>query len=110
MQASPIADDLPAQISMRLVASGKRLVILYERRIGERFARLAEVGYTRVGSNFGKGTSFIECVVTGGKGTIPVSHNGKSYYVCCSGCKELFEDDPEQVLREYAERKAAEKE
>ena len=35
-----------------------------------RYARLAEVGMTRKGSGFGKGTNYIECVVTGGTGTI----------------------------------------
>ncbi len=109
-----IADDavegMPDRISIRLVAAGKRLVVLYERASGEsRFARLAEVGYTRQGSNFGKGTSFVECVVTGGQGTIAVMHEGKTYYVCCTGCKDAFEDDPEGILAEYRQRKAEEK-
>jgi YHS domain-containing protein len=38
-----------------------------------------------------------------------VEHDGKTYYVCCSGCRDLFNDDPEGVLAEYRERKAAEK-
>ena len=38
------------------------------------------------------GSTAPECIVTGGKGTIPVGFGGKTYYVCCSGCKELFDD------------------
>ena len=108
---SPTADQ-PARISIRLVAAGDRLVVLYERQSGsaDNFARLAEVGYTRKDSQFGKGTSEVECVVTGGKGTIPVTHKGQTYYVCCTGCRDLFNDDPETVLAEFKARKAAEKE
>ncbi len=104
-------DGRPARISLRLVAAGKRLLMLYERRIGEtdRFSRLAEVGYTREGSGFGQGTTQRECVVTGGAGTIPVTYKGQTYYVCCTGCRDYFNDDPEAALAEYRERKAKEK-
>jgi hypothetical protein len=99
--------EAPARVTIRLVAEGKRLVVLYERRAGEseNFTRLAEVGYTRKGSGFGQGASQIECVVTGGLGVIPVTHQGKTYYVCCTGCRDLFHDDPEGVLADYRQRK-----
>ena len=48
-------------------------------------------------------------VVTGGLGTIEVSYDGKSYYVCCTGCRDYFNENPKQVLKEYTERKEAEK-
>ncbi|MCL6506862.1 MAG: hypothetical protein K6T59_07540, partial [Bryobacteraceae bacterium] len=79
----------PARISLRLVADGKRLVVLLERRLGpsERFVRLAEIGYTRKGSRFGAGgLGGPECIVTGGLGTIAVEYQGRTYYVCCTGC------------------------
>lgn len=104
-------EEAPARITLRLVAEGKRLVVLYERRAGEAesFSRLAEVGYTRKGSGFGQGSSQIECVVTGGLGTIPVTYMNKTYYVCCTGCRDLFNDDPEGVLADYRARKEEEK-
>ena len=73
------------------------------------FVRLAEVGYTRQGSGFGKGSTQRECVVTGGLGTIAVTHNGQTYYVCCTSCRDYFNESPEKVLAEYAARKEAEK-
>lgn len=107
--AAEAHDDVPARITVRQVAEGDRLVVLLERRLpgaGEaRFARLAEIGYTRKGSQFAKGATGPECVVTGGAGTIPVTHEGKTYYVCCTGCKELFDDDPAKVLAEYRAKK-----
>ncbi len=102
--------EQPARISIRQVAEGKRMLVLFERRVGEdRYLRMAEVGYTREGSDFGKGTNYVECVVTGGVGTIPVTFEGKTYYVCCTGCRDLFNDDPAAALAEYRERKEQEK-
>jgi len=110
LNASDAPDDQPARISIRQVADGKRMLVLFERRVGaDRYLRLAEVGYTREGSNFGKGTNYIECIVTGGVGTMPVTYEGKTYYVCCTGCRDLFNDDPATVLAEYRERKEQEK-
>ncbi len=103
-------DPLPARISIRLVAGGDRMVVLYERRLGDVFTRLGEVGATRVGSSFATAAaSGPECVVTGGLGTIAVEYEGKKYFVCCSGCRELFDDDPAGVLAEYHQRKVEEK-
>ena len=36
--------------------------------------------------------------------TIAVSYKGKTYYVCCSGCRDLFNENPEAILAEAAER------
>lgn len=102
----------PERITFRTVARGDRLVTLYERRssIGDGFTRLAEIGYTRQGSQFGKGATGPECVVTGGFGSMTVMFEGKSYYVCCTGCKDIFEMDPKAVLAEYAAKKKKEAE
>jgi hypothetical protein len=110
LTAAKAPEDAPARVTIRQVADGKRLVVLYERRSGEdRFTRLAEIGYTRKGSGFGQGSSQIECVVTGGLGTIPVTYQNKTYYVCCTGCRDLFNDDPESVLADYRARKEEER-
>lgn len=103
--------DSVARISIRTVASGDRLLMLLERgtKAVGRFTRIAEIGYTRKGSGFGQGNSQRECIVTGGLGTAAVTHNGKTYYVCCGGCRELFEDDPEGVLEDYRQRLAEKK-
>jgi hypothetical protein len=111
LTAQEQAAERPARISVRLVAGGDRMLVRYEKWIAEDvYSRLAEVGSTREGSSFAKNAaSGPECVVTGGLGTIAVEHEGKTYYVCCGGCRELFEDDPAGVLAEYHERKAAER-
>lgn len=98
--------DQPARLSIRQVAGGARLVMLLEKRLPgtDRFARLAEVGYTREGSDFAQGRTGPECVVTGGYGSIAVTYKGQTYYVCCEGCKQLFEADPEGILADYQAR------
>jgi YHS domain-containing protein len=71
------------------------------------FARLGEVGFTRNGVAFAAGESGPVCIVTEGRGTIQVSHKGKTYFVCCSGCRDLFNKDPEAIIAEAAERTKA---
>lgn len=109
--ADDAASEGPARITVRLIASGDRMLVLYEKRLAaDAFGRLAEVGSTRKGSGFAKSAaSGPECVVTGGLGTIAVEHEGKTYYVCCGGCRDLFNDDPAGTLADYRERKAAER-
>jgi hypothetical protein len=110
LHSSKIEAGKPARITIRQVADGDRMLVLYERQVvAGRYARLAEIGLTREGSNFGAGTSFVECVVTGGLGTIPVTYQGKTYYVCCSGCRDYFNDNPAEILAEYQERLAKKK-
>ncbi|HWE38205.1 MAG TPA: hypothetical protein VG406_16665 [Isosphaeraceae bacterium] len=87
-----------------------RFLLLLEARDGDGYRRLAEVGYTRKGVAFAAGDAAPPCIVTDGKGTIPVKHKGTTYYVCCTGCKDLFEADPDAVIAEAeARRKAAKK-
>ena len=83
------------------------LLLLESEPSSKSFARLGEVGYTRNGVAFASGESGPVCIVTEGRGTIQVAHKGKSYYVCCSGCKEMFNKDPETILAEAAERARA---
>ena len=70
-------------------------------------ARLGEVGFTREGVAFASGDGAPVCIVTEGRGSSKVTYQGKTYWVCCSGCKDLFDDNPEAVLAEAEARKKA---
>jgi hypothetical protein len=72
------------------------------------FARKYQVGATKEGVAFADVPKGPECIVSGGLGTIKVTHNGKEYYVCCSGCRDEFRENPEKYIKE-AEAKAKEK-
>jgi YHS domain-containing protein len=45
--------------------------------------------------------------VTGGLGKIQVSFGGNTYYVCCTGCRDAFNENPAKMIAEYKARKAA---
>jgi len=98
---TPLGAGVPARVTLRTVADGDRLVTLYESKSNATYRRMAETGFTRQGSQFGKAAGYAECVVTGGKASMEVTHNKKTYYVCCSGCRDLFNEDPVAVLAEY---------
>lgn len=71
-----------------------------------RFKRVYQVGATKEGVPFaGPGDTQPECIVSGGLGTIRVSYQGKDYYVCCSGCRDAFKEEPEKYVREYKAKK-----
>jgi YHS domain-containing protein len=35
-----------------------------------------------------------------------VSHKGETYWVCCSGCRDAFNENPEKYIKEFQEKKA----
>lgn len=70
---------------------------------GKSFAQLFRVGSTKEGVPFASVDKGPECVVSGGLGTMAVTHKGKTYYVCCSGCRDAFRDEPDKYVREYEE-------
>lgn len=71
------------------------------------FTRVYQVGARKKGVPFAtSGDAQPECVVSGGLGTMKVSYQGKTYYVCCSGCRAEFEANPEKYIKEYEARRA----
>jgi len=95
------------RIKMFIAGGGIRLVYAVDVKPGNRTIYNPEyqVAFTKNGEAFGASKKMIECVVTGGLGTIPVSFNGATYFVCCTGCRDAFNENPEKVLKQYAERK-----
>ena len=86
------------RLVMNQQENNRFLVELEKRRGQGRFRRFDTFSNQRKGTNFAiveEGYGEKTCIISGGLGTIPVSHAGRTYYVCCSGCKAAFEDDPE---------------
>lgn len=105
-----VYEDPDTSDKQRLILStnndGARLVYEYAVQTKGRglFKRMYMVQHSKEGESLAANNKR-ECVVTGGLGTIAVSHNGKTYYVCCSGCAEAFREDPEGIIREYEANK-----
>jgi len=99
------------RLTFRLLHAN-RVVYQYETKADGKtlFARKYQVGLTNQNEPFANsGSAEPECVVSGGKGTIQVSHNGKTYYVCCTGCRDEFKAEPEKYIAEFEAKKKAKK-
>jgi len=87
---------------------GSRFLYRYEVKPQDRsfFRRIYAVGATKEGVAFaGPGSARPVCVVSGGLGTIRVSYKGETYYFCCTGCRDAFNDDPEKYIKEFQSKK-----
>ncbi len=97
------------QLRINVISGGDRLVTsLWVKPDGRtQYFKHFDVGYTREGVTFGveAGGKKPECVVTGGLGTSTVSYMGQTYYVCCSGCRDAFNENPAKVVAEYLKKK-----
>jgi len=69
------------------------------------YTRQYQVGATKEGVPFAGGDGKPECIVSGGVGSIQVRYMGQTYYVCCSGCRDEFNDNPKKYVDEYSAKK-----
>ncbi|MBW3540220.1 MAG: hypothetical protein KY476_08115 [Planctomycetes bacterium] len=95
-----------ARVVINQQQNNRYLVELYDRR-GMRFMLTDTLASQREGTNF----AIVEddygektCIVSQGLGTIALSHAGRTFYVCCTGCEAAFKEDPERWIARAAER------
>lgn len=84
------------------------LEIYRQRGSSGRFVRVDTVSTQREGTSFASSDEDYgekTCIISAGLGTIAVSHAGATYYVCCTGCKAAFEEDPEKWIARSKEQK-----
>ena len=95
------------RITMNSAGDGIRFIYRYSTKAegSTIFVREYKVESSKEGESLGKADKKNECVLTGGLGTIAVSHKGQTYYVCCTGCRDEFNDNPDKVIKEYLARK-----
>jgi len=98
------------QIKWNSAGGGLRLIWTISTRPEGRtlFNKQFQVSYTKEGESFGAAAKKNECVVTGGLGTMTVSYMGQTYYVCCGGCRDLFNENPAKIIKEYLAKKKKE--
>jgi predicted nucleic acid-binding protein len=94
---------------MNLAAEGVRLIYTFDKKADGKtlFSTEYQVASSRAGESLGpKAKQERECVVSGGLGTGQVTFQGKSYWICCSGCRDAFAVNPEKYVKEFeAKRK-----
>jgi YHS domain-containing protein len=101
---------MPAErITIRANANYVRYTLNAERRTSRAgsFRKVLETGLTKEGETFAAGSNQTEkprCVVTGGAAAMSLTYQGKTYPICCSGCRDEFLESPEKYLKKLAAR------
>jgi hypothetical protein len=89
------------RLVMNTVDEGARFIYKMQKKKGTIYAPDYQVACSKEGESFAGGGKKNLCVVTGGLGTMAVSYKGKTYYVCCSGCRDAFNENPEKIIKEF---------
>ena len=91
------------QISMNVAGDGVRFNYWYKTKPASK--RIYNTGYlvacNKEGEALGGKSKGKECVVSGGLGKIEVSYKGETFYVCCTGCRDAFNENPEKFVKEF---------
>ncbi len=88
------------RVTMNTLAEGEKFAMKYEKQDGGKglFTAVHAMNGQKDGIVAG-GPKKPECIVSGGSANIAVTHNGKTYYVCCSGCLDEFKADPAKYTK-----------
>jgi hypothetical protein len=91
------------RITLNTAAEGIRLIYTFESKPEGRtlWKKVYQVAANKEGESLGAAAKKNVCVVSGGLGTMAVQHGGKTYYVCCSGCRDAFNENPEKYIKEF---------
>lgn len=89
------------RMTMETAADGIRMIVKFEKQDGGKglFTSVYQLVGNKEGESLGATAKKPECIVTGGAATIAVSYQGKTYYVCCSGCRDAFNETPEKFVK-----------
>jgi hypothetical protein len=95
------------KITMNTAAEGVRFIFAYEVQTGGKglASMVYKVAANKEGESLAGGGKKNECIVTGGLGTMTVNFNGKTYYVCCTGCRDEFNENPQKYIDAAAKKK-----
>lgn len=97
------------QVAFNQQENNRYLLELYRKRPNGEFVRFDTVSNQREGTSFALSDSDYKektCIISQGLGTMQVTDpkSGASYWVCCSGCKAAFEEDPARWVARRAEQ------
>ncbi|MBC7966391.1 MAG: hypothetical protein H7Z17_10770 [Fuerstia sp.] len=95
------------QLAFAQQENNRYLLEVGKRRGKTDFARFDTVSTQREGTSFAVsdvGYAEKTCIISEGLGTMEVTYKGRSYWVCCTGCKAAFEEDPETWIARAAKK------
>jgi len=95
------------RLTMNLAGDGVRLIYQSSKKPSGKtlFKNEYMVACGKVGESLGAKEKKNLCIVTGGLGTSTVTHKGVTYYVCCGGCRDAFNENPEKFIKEFEAKK-----
>lgn len=107
-KATTAKTEAKERIIIRPNANKIRYVVQFDRQEpgAPQFKKQVEVGLTKAGESFaagGGGQNLPKCIMTGGASTMTVSYQGKTYPVCCTGCRDEFNDNPAKYAQKADE-------
>lgn len=106
---APDPDTKGNELRVRMFIAGDGVFFNYAMEKGKAGSKIGtdkiEVRAKKDGVVFKAGSKQPECVVSGGLGTTAVQFQGKTYYICCSGCADAFRDNPEKWVKEFEAKK-----
>ncbi|HEX4612530.1 MAG TPA: hypothetical protein VH092_30330 [Urbifossiella sp.] len=88
------------RLVMNTLADGVRFQMKVEKQEGGKglFLEAFKMAGNKDGESLAGAAKKAECIVTGGAASIAVSFQGKQYFVCCSGCRDAFNEDPAKFI------------
>jgi YHS domain-containing protein len=106
------APDGSQRLTIRLNSNRIRYTMLLEAKApgAPQYAKLIDVNLGKEGESFAAGGSSEDlprCIVTGGAATLSATYQGKTYPLCCTGCRDEFDENPEKYARKMALRMQA---
>jgi YHS domain-containing protein len=89
------------RLTLNTLADGIRFQVKFQKQDNGKgpFADLFAMNGNKDGESFAGGAKKPECIVSGGAATIAVNYAGKQYFVCCSGCRDEFNANPEKYVK-----------
>lgn len=89
------------RLTLATLAEGVRFQVKYERLEGGRGVPqpVFAMNGNKDGESIAGGAKKPECIVSGGAASIAVQYAGKTYYVCCTGCRDEFNANPKKYAK-----------
>lgn len=107
-QTEPADAKEQFQYTFNQQENNRYLLEIEKKRGAASFRRFDTVSTQREGTSFALSDSDYgekTCIISAGLGTISVGYQGRTYWVCCSGCKAAFEEDPERWIKRAKDEK-----
>ncbi|MCE9565327.1 MAG: YHS domain-containing protein [Planctomycetes bacterium] len=88
------------RLTLNTLSEGDKFQVKFEKQDGGKglFNNVFAMNGLKEGAG-GVGVKKPECIVSGGAANIAVSFNGKTYYVCCTGCRDEFNANPKKYAK-----------